>query len=47
MRPGVKHRFWADEIPFRILVISFGEWKAEDQYRFDDDYGRTGQPLTL
>jgi len=28
-------------------VISFGEWKAEDQYRFDDDYGRAGQPLTL
>jgi hypothetical protein len=30
-----------------MLVVSFGEWKAEDQVRHEDDYGRTGQPLKL
>jgi len=47
IRPGVKHRFWTVENPFRMLVICFGEWTAEDQYRFEDDYGREGQPLSL
>lgn len=45
--PGVKHRFWAEEESFHILVISFGEWRAEDQYRHQDDYGRKGQKLIL
>ena len=30
-----------------MLVVSFGEWKAEDQIRHDDDYGRTGEPVDL
>lgn len=47
IEPGVKHRFWADETPFRILVISFGPWDAEDQVRHEDDYGREGESLTL
>jgi mannose-6-phosphate isomerase-like protein (cupin superfamily) len=47
IEPGVRHRFWAERAPFRILVISFGEWEAEDQVRHEDDYGREGEPLTL
>ena len=47
IRPGVKHRFWAEDKPFRMLVVSFGQWKAEDQYRHEDDYGRKGKTLTL
>jgi mannose-6-phosphate isomerase-like protein (cupin superfamily) len=38
--PGVKHRFAAGDRPFRMLVISFGNWDAEDQIRHEDDYGR-------
>jgi hypothetical protein len=30
-----------------MLVVSFGEWKADDQVRHEDDYGRTGEPLKL
>ena len=45
--PGAKHRFWAEEAPFHLLVVSFGHWSAEDQYRFEDDYGRKGQKLVL
>ncbi len=45
IRPGVKHRFWAEDKPFRMLVVSFGQWKAEDQYRYEDDYGRKGKEL--
>jgi len=45
--PKVKHRFWAEEKPFHILVISFGEWSAEDQYRHENDYGRKGQKVVL
>ncbi len=47
IRPGVKHRFWTEQKPGRILVISMGEWKAEDQVRHEDDYGRKDQPLKL
>jgi mannose-6-phosphate isomerase-like protein (cupin superfamily) len=47
IRPGDRHRFWADKTPFRMLVICFGQWTAEDQTRHEDDYGRQGQPLTL
>lgn len=47
IRPGVKHRFWAEDKPFRMLVVSFGEWKAQDQYRHEDDYGREGTELAL
>ena len=45
--PGVKHRFWAEGKPFRMLVVSFGEWTAEDQERLADDYGREGASLEL
>ena len=45
--PGVRHRFWAEETPFHLLVVSFGHWSAEDQYRLEDDYGRKGQKLVL
>jgi hypothetical protein len=30
-----------------MLVVSLGEWKAEDQIRHEDDYGRQGEPLKL
>ena len=42
MYPGMKHRFWAEEKEFRMLVVSFGEWTIEDQERHEDDYGRKG-----
>ena len=45
--PGMKHRFWADEKDFRMLVVCFGEWTVEDQVRHEDDYGRKGQQLEL
>jgi mannose-6-phosphate isomerase-like protein (cupin superfamily) len=47
IKPGQKHRFWAEESNFRMLVVSFGEWQAEDQIRHEDDYGRKGEPLKL
>lgn len=47
IKPGQKHRFWAEDTIFRMLVVSFGEWKAEDQIRHEDDYGRKGETLTL
>ena len=46
IEPGVKHRFWAEQTPFRMLVVCFGRWSAEDQYRHEDDYGRQGKELT-
>lgn len=45
--PGVKHRFWAENKPFRMLVVSFGQWNPEDQIRIEDDYGREQTPLKL
>ena len=45
--PGMKHRFWADETEFRMLVVCFEEWTAEDQVRHADDYGREGTKLEL
>jgi mannose-6-phosphate isomerase-like protein (cupin superfamily) len=45
IEPGVKHRFWAEKKPFRMLVVCFGKWEAEDQYRHEDDYGREGKEL--
>ena len=45
--PKAKHRFWADEKDFRMLVVCFGEWTVEDQVRHLDDYGREGQKLEL
>lgn len=47
MYPGMRHRFWAEEKEFRMLVVSFGEWTVEDQVRHEDDYGREGQQLKL
>jgi mannose-6-phosphate isomerase-like protein (cupin superfamily) len=47
IKPGQKHRFWAEKSNFRMLVVSLGEWKAEDQFRHEDDYGRQGKPLEL
>ena len=47
IEPGQKHRFWADDTSFRILVVSFGEWATEDQTRHEDDYGREGQDLEI
>jgi mannose-6-phosphate isomerase-like protein (cupin superfamily) len=47
IEPGQQHRFWANDTSFRMLVVSFGEWKAEDQIRHEDDYGRQGQSLEL
>jgi mannose-6-phosphate isomerase-like protein (cupin superfamily) len=45
--PGVVHRFWAEDKPFRMLVVCFGNWTAEDQERIDDDYGRKGKKLEI
>ncbi len=47
IEPGTKHRFWAIENDFRMLVVCFGEWKAEDQIRHEDDYGRKGQEVII
>jgi len=47
IRPGDRHRFWAEGQPFRMLVVCFGEWAADDQQRHEDDYGREGKPLVL
>ena len=47
IEPGMKHRFWAEENDFRMLVVCFGEWTAEDQTRYEDDYGRKGQKLEI
>ena len=47
MRPGDVHRFWAEENDFRMLVVSFGPWDAEDQTRHEDNYGRAGQKVEL
>ena len=47
IRPGVKHRFWAKANGFRMLVVCFGQWKAEDQERHEDDYGRKGKKPQL
>jgi mannose-6-phosphate isomerase-like protein (cupin superfamily) len=47
IRPGVKHRFRAEGSDFRMLVVCFGRWKAEDQQRHEDDYGRKGKKLQL
>jgi mannose-6-phosphate isomerase-like protein (cupin superfamily) len=47
VRPGMKHRFWAEDHDVRILVISFGEWTAEDQVRHRDDYGREGHEVRI
>ncbi len=47
IEPGARHRFWAEQTPFRMLVVSFGEWRVEDQVRHEDDYGREGEPLEL
>ncbi len=47
IEPGMKHRFWTDDKDFRMLVICFGQWAAEDQVRHEDDYGREGTPLAV
>ena len=47
IEPGQKHRFWTDATPFRMLVVCFGEWRAEDQVRHADDYGREGEQLDV
>ena len=47
MRPGDWHRFWAEDTSFRMLVVSFGKWRVDDQQRHEDDYGRAGKALRL
>ncbi|NRA37023.1 MAG: hypothetical protein HRU15_02680 [Planctomycetes bacterium] len=47
LEPGMQHRFWATEDEFTMLVVCFGEWKAEDQIRHDDDYGRKNTKLRI
>ena len=47
LEPGMKHRFWAIEKDFRMVVVCFGEWTVEDQVRHADDYGREGQKLEI
>jgi mannose-6-phosphate isomerase-like protein (cupin superfamily) len=47
IEPGQKHRFWANESEFRMLVVCFGKWTVEDQVRHQDDYGREGQGLDI
>jgi hypothetical protein len=47
IKPGMKHRFWAVENDFRMVVVCFGEWTAEDQIRHADDYGREGKKLEI
>ena len=47
IEPGQRHRFWATEVSFRMLVVCFGQWRAEDQERHEDDYGRQGQKLEI
>jgi hypothetical protein len=43
----MKHRFWAIEDDFRMVVVCFGEWTAEDQVRHEENYGREGTKLTI
>ena len=47
IEPGQKHRFWTDDTEFRMLVVCFVEWKAKDQIRHEDDYGREGKKLEI
>ena len=47
IRPGQRHRFWAEDNEFRMLVVCFGEWTAADQIRYEDDYGREGTTLEI
>ena len=47
LEPGMKHRFWAIQDDFRMVVVCFGEWTTEDQVRHEDDYGREGTKLTI
>lgn len=47
IEPGMKHRFWAIENDFRMVVVCFEKWTVEDQIRHEDDYGREGQKLEL
>ena len=46
-KPGPKNRFWAEDRIFKMLVVNFGEWKAEDQIKHEDDYGRQSEPSKL
>jgi len=45
IQPGQRHRFWAEDSEFRMLVVCFGTWDAADQVRHEDDYGREGTEL--
>ena len=47
IRPDQRHRFWAVEQQFQMLVVSFGHWDVADQIRHADDYDRAGQPVSL
>ena len=47
IEPGARHRFWAENDDFRMLVVCFGEWRADDQIRHEDDYGRKGQTVVI
>lgn len=47
IKPGHRHRFWAEENEFRMLVVSFGKWTSSDQTRYEDDYGREGTELEI
>ena len=47
IEPHMKHRFWAEDNDFKMLVVCFGEWTVEDQTRHEDDYGRKGKKLEI
>ena len=47
IEPGQRHRFWAGDREFRMLVVCFGRWAPDDQVRHEDDYGREGRALEL
>ena len=48
IKKGIKHRLINDtNHSIRMIVISFNEWKEDDQIRHKDAYGRKGQPVSL
>jgi hypothetical protein len=47
LEPGMRHRFWAGESDFRMVVVCFDKWTAKDQVRHEDDYGRAGTALEI
>ena len=39
---GQKHRIQSDDLPVKVLEISFGDFDENDIIRLEDDYNRTG-----